>query len=335
MPRDKTKIKKHWYSLQGAEPERYRDLSGGKKERGSSMRKLVVNAFLVILVDYIAWAQPYGIVLPGGWPPYVVLGGFYLGALGYGAYGWLRMFYDSSKAMWPTGQAPVHKLQPIGTPFYPDREYAELFHCYINFGPKQVDGVTMEERYYWPYRIWEVNGSNRYLNLEGHDFVVAPWIELRQAAPDWSTGEQVIHAVNYSHWPWGGADGFFINGDTTYAQRHNEIPPFMLDQLRELRGFRDDPSVGGEYRKSSASRVDFALHPKFDPWSMRSIEWPEDLKQLAKMHAKRENVAVETADAALARQGRFARALGETGPNRTPQPEPGQAPSRPWNEEGH
>ena len=279
----------------------FADKSGERQARGSSFGKLLMSSFLVALVAYIAWAQPYGIVLPGGWPLYVLGGGFLLGFQGIGLYTILVLYYRSTRAGWPTGTAPVRNLKAVTEEFWPSREYADENHCYL-----QVDEKT---RYYYPYKAFEVNGSNWYVSFPGHDFVVIPWIEIPQEVFDWKTGEHVVKLINYSKWDWG-PDLFTLNGDTTRAVTHDRIPTFMYEILKEIRGFRPDPSVGGTWKKDSASRVDFALWPKFDPWAWKALEWPGELKRLSKLEARETHSLQRMADAATSRANRAADVMG-------------------------
>lgn len=305
-------------------PEVYRDMSGSERSVSKSLRKTILNTVLVLVVTYWAWASPFGIVLPFGWPPYLVGGMAMVAIQGNTNFVRLLLKYFSTFGFWPTGRAPLHKLDPVTAPFWPERSYADKYHCWI-----QVDAKL---RYYYPYVWCEVNGINYGINWPGNDFVCIPLIEIRQNVLDWKSGKLAPRSVNYSKMP-AGPDGVFFNGDTTRAEQHVEIPPFMLDALRPVKGFRPDVSIGGRFRGEDASRVDFALHPAWDFWAMKSIEWPAEFKEAAKLEARRENLAVKIADDSMARLERVSREQRQPGAPSPPLPHPGPAPAKDWGEQ--
>lgn len=304
------------------QPETYRDISGDRRSTGKSLRKILVNAVLVVVVTYIAYDHTFGLNLPGGWPVYLVGGFLAIAIQGNTNWGILVIHVMSTWRFWPTGKASVNKIEPVTEPFSPDPEYREEFKVYIH--------TEKDLRYNYPFVVFEVQGTNRIVSWPGRDFLIVPHIVIKQVVLDWKTGAEVIRDVNYTDMRVG-PDGVFSNADTTRADQHVEIPKFMLDVLKGVKGFRADVSIGGQFRGEDASRVDFALHPKYDFWAMKSIEWPSQLKEMAKMKAREDNALVNMTVSALSRANRMSADLGRGGGGGTPAtPQPGPAPEKPW-----
>jgi len=279
-------------------PEEYRDRSGEHQAKGKAFGKLILLVVLTVLSSGIDAYHPFGWDLPFDWPLY-----FFLGCIAIGFYGiqmWFRLLIAtmSTWAGWPTGKAPLNKRKPVSEPFFPDQKTADQWGLYI-----WLDANT---KYYYPFRVLEVQGTDRIISWPGHDFLVIPWIVLPQTVLDARTGRMVVREVNYSLIEWG-PDLITLNGDTTWARQHKKIPLYMRTILQETRGFRPDVSIDGTYRGATASRVDFALYPKYNLWNLQPLRVPTEAKDLSKLKASIDTVAVEGADAALTRQSRIQR----------------------------
>ncbi len=307
------------------EVDGYRDLSGKGGAKGRAFWRLTMILAFWTALAYIDAAHPFAWDLPGEPWVFGLLGGASAGI--YGIERWARLLVrqGSTWAMWPTGKAPVRNVRPIGTPYYPDRQVADKWGLYL-----ELDGG---DRYYYAFQDYEVNGTNFIVHFPGKDFVVIPKVVLIHAVPDPSTGELVAKEVDYS--VLATSDWILLNGDTTWVRRHKNIPQFMYQSLRDHATWRPDPSIEGKFVGEEASRVDVALYPKWDWWSMQPLHVPSEAKVLSELKSGVTSVAVQGLDAAQRRSARMNRELAGTGLVR-PEPQQPAAQRRPvssFNEE--